>query len=437
MSFRSLKSAVAVATTLAGSAVRSIWSRHGGQGVGSRLRFLLPGARHDYEREAGDLWSNGLVAICLKWAGDNYPKPTMRVVQTRPDGSRRPLPRHPLVDLMRRPNPHYTGRVLAKAVLLSLVTDGNAYLVKVRDSYRRVVGLYWVPHWLMQPVWPEDGSSYVRAYQYLRDHEVVEVQPEDVVHFRDGLDPRNDRLGLSALKAQLREVVGDNEVSGYEVSILKNCGVPGLVIVPREKQASFREAEAKKIKEELRDTLTGDDRGDTLVFHSPVEVLELGFSPEQLALSKIGERSQYRICSSVGIDPMVVGLPSANKTYANHQSAVAAAWRQCLVPLGDLVAEQLGASLLPEFDDPATHSVEFDYSQVEALQEDLALKHARVREDWKAGLVRHAEACALLGYQPDPEDPDRYHPGTGALDVEGPAYADADDADAEKSGWSY
>jgi hypothetical protein len=50
---------------------------------------------------------------------------------------------------------------------------------------------------------------------------------------------------------------------------------------------------------------------------------------------------------------------------------------------------------------------------VEALQEDLAAKHLRVREDWKAGLVTHAEACGLLGYEVDP-DGDRYFPNTVA-----------------------
>jgi hypothetical protein len=45
------------------------------------------------------------------------------------------------------------------------------------------------------------------------------------------------------------------------------------------------------------------------------------------------------------------------------------------------------------------------------MQEDLKSKHDRVRDDWKGGLITHAGACTILGYEIDP-DGDRYYPGT-------------------------
>ncbi|HXS24493.1 MAG TPA: phage portal protein [Gemmatimonadales bacterium] len=388
--------------------VSAVWTRIGGQGLGSRLRYLLPGARLDYEREAGDLWMSSLVAIALKWVGDNYPKPRLQVSRVARDGSYVPLPRHRVCDLMRRPNPYYTGRVLAKAIALSLLTDGNAYVVKIRDGLGRPAQLWWVPHWLIQPIWETDtGAAYIKGYQFLRDYQVVTLAPQDVIHFRDGLDPRNDRLGLAAIKGQLREICTDNEVSGYTASILRNLGVPGLVAIPKD-GAKLTPDQGNKLKERIRDTLTGDMRGDTLVLLSgSVELVKIGFSPEEMRLDKLPARGEARILAALGVSPMVVGLPDPNKTYSNLKEANSAGWRHCIVPLQDLVADTLDLHLLPEFDDPEKYRVGFDYSDVEALQEDLSEKHERVREDFKANLIEQNEARDLLGYEPHP-DGDRF-----------------------------
>ena len=347
-----LAAKAAAAYTLGGQALHTVWSRLGGLGFGSRLRFLLPGAKFDYEREAGDLWVNSVVAICVKWAGDNFPKPKLRVNKQLKNGQLDAIPDHAMVALLKRPNPHYTGRTLSKALVLSLICDGNAYAIKIRNAYKQVIGLYWVPHWLMQPVWPEDGSTYIRAYQYLLDYQLCEVAPEDVVHFRDGIDPRNDRLGISALKAQLREVCTDNEVSGYTASIMRNSGVPGLVVTPKVPGGKFTETQANLTKAKIEDRLSGEKRGQAAVFSELIEIHELGFSPEKLRLEKLPARGEARICASIGLSPMVVGLPDPNKTYSNYKEATTAAWRQCLIPIGDLMAETFQWELLPEFDDP-------------------------------------------------------------------------------------
>lgn len=409
--FRQIKSFFATARTLGGATVSAVWSRIGGLGIGSRLRFLLPGARFDYEREAGDTWMNSIVAICIKWVGDNYRKPILEVRRLLKDGSKQVVPYHKLVKLANRPNPHYGGKQLWKAVALSLVCDGNAYIIKIRNTFKEPIQLYWVPHWLIQPVWPEDGSTYVSGYQFLRDYEVVNIPAVNVIHIRDGIDPRNDRLGLSALKAQMREICTDNDSSGYTATLMRNLGVPGIVAIPKNPGQRIDPAAAKKIKEKIRDSGTGEDRGDTLVFNEQIDLVKIAWTPEQMRLDKLPARAESRICASIGLSPMTVNLPDANKTYSNYAEANSAAWRHCMVPMQDLTAESLRYDLLPEFDDPDQYEVGYDYSQVEALQEDLASKHGRVRDDYKCGLITQNEGREKIGEDPHP-DGDRFYPGT-------------------------
>lgn len=396
-----------LANTLAG-----FWSRWGGTGVASRVRLLLPGARLDYEREAGDMWMNSTVALGLKWVGDNYPRPKMLVSKRSRRGEYVPLPRHELVDLLRKPNPHWSGRVLAKAIALSLLVDGNAYLIKIRAKGNgKPVQLWWHPHWAIAPRWPTDGSQYISDYEVRVDGVPYYVRKEDVIHFRDGVDPRNERLGLAALRSQLRGICSDNETEGYTASILRNLGVPGLVITLKP-GARRTDDQAERLIERFRDMHTGENRGDPLVMDD-AGITQIGLSPEQLRLDKIPLQIQAKILASIGVPSMVVGLPDPNKTYSNLAEARRAAWENCLVPLQDLVAETLTYTLLPDLGyDSDTFRVEFDYAHVESLQEAQSLKSERIRAEWQAGVIQLNEARQTLGYEPDP-DGDRWFPGTG------------------------
>ena len=128
--------------------------------------------------------------------------------------------------------------------------DGNGYIYKVRDRLNRVCELWWIPHFRILPTWPADGSEYIDGYRVWLDTAVYHLPPEDVIHIRDGIDPRNERLGLSAVRANLREVCTVNNESGYTAALLKNSGVPGVAFVPDDPEF------------EAQQSRRGEDQGD-------------------------------------------------------------------------------------------------------------------------------------------------------------------------------
>lgn len=396
-----------------------LWRRYGGVGVGLRVRLLHQGSRIDYEREAGDTWTNSVVALGLQWLEDRWTKPPVRLCKISRSGDHVPLGRHEFLDLWARPNPYDTRRNLETAIGLDLKTDGNAYLLKVRSRAGKVVQLWWVPSFLVDPQWPADGSEFLSGYAIRRDGDVYYVPREDMIHFRLGRDPRNERRGLSALKSQLREICTDNEASTYTASLLRNSAVPGLMVVPDSETLRPNRDDAEQIKERIRDSFTGDSRGDSIVLLGKYKVQPVGFSPEQLQLRDLPNRAMSRIAAAMGVAAMSLGLDDPNKTYSNLAEANRASW-STITALQTVVAEALRWQLLSEFVDPYSHVVEYDYTAIDELNEDLDRKHTRVREDWKAGLLTQANAQELLGYDVDPEG-DRYYPGTGGDDPEAPA----------------
>ena len=405
-----------------------LWTRYGGWGW-SRIRLFLPGARFDWEREAQDVWMNSVVALAISWLGNRFPRPLISVSKIARNGDYRPVGRHPMTDLWQRPNPHYSRRTLEKAIGLSLTADGNAYIYKIRDRFDRVCQLWWIPHYRILPTWPADGSSYIDGYRVWLDTAVYHLPPGDVIHIRDGIDPRNERLGLAAVRACLREVCTVNNESGYTASILKNSGVPSLVIIPNgEPPARPDRTAAERMKETFRDNYSGDHAGDPIVMAGKYDIKPLGFSPEEMRLDKLPQPAMSKLAAATGVAAMSLGLSDPNKTYANLSEANRSSWGT-IVAIQELVGEALRYQLLPEpiqIDgrgwpgcDPREYTVEYDYAHIQELQESLDALHARTREDWKEGLIRQNEAREQLGYEPDP-DGDRFRPGTGGPGDEPP-----------------
>ena len=267
------------------------WSGYGGQSFGQDgwnvvspwLRSLLPGAHYDYEAEAGQLWKNSAVAIALAWIRQNFPEPRLRIM-TRKGTEWVENPDHQALQWIEEPNDDYDSDTMWGAVCLSLEVDGNGYLIRGKAPNGRV-GFWYAPHWQLFPRWPSDGSQFISHYEYVVDGKRTPIDKRDVIHFRTGLDPENERLGLSPLKACLREVCTDNEANNYTASILRNMGVPGVIISPESKEDEI--ADPKELKDLFRKEFTGDKRGGALVNAVSLRVQEIGATPEKLALDKL------------------------------------------------------------------------------------------------------------------------------------------------------
>ena len=400
-----------------------LWQRYGGWGW-SRVRYFMPGARFDYEREAGDLWTNSVAALGIKWLGDRFPRPIMRVSKIARNGDHIPLGKHPAIELWKRPNPWYSRRTLEKAIGLSLICDGNAYIYKVRSGAGKVVQLWWIPHFRILPTWPSDGSSYIDGFRVWLDTAVYHLPPEDVIHIRDGIDPRNERLGISALRSNIREVCTVNSESGYTASLLRNGGFPGVMIVPDDPNLRVNEPDARGIKERFKDTFGGDQAGETMVLAGKYKIEKVGFSPEEMRLDRLPANAIARIGAGVGVAPMCMGLPDPQKTYANLGESNKSSWGT-VCSIQELEAEAITDQLLPEFgSDPESYCVEYDYSMIQELQESEDAVYERAGKAWDRGLMQRNEAREMMGLEPV-DDGDAFKPGTegGEDDPDDPTMA--------------
>ena len=404
------------------------FSGYGGSGNGlwSWLWGTLPGSQTDWVKEAGTLWLNSAVSICLGWIADNLPEPELQVYRTSADGTREPIPGHPLPALVDNPNPYYDGDTLWQATAVSYGADGNAYWLIARDAAGRGVPreLYWVPHWQIEPRWPDDGSDFISHYVYRPDGEEIVLQRSDVVHFRFGMDPHNPRLGMSRLKAVLREICSDNAAATYTAALLKNMGVPGVVISPASPDGKITKEQSDLLKEQWRERVAGENRGKPFIAGGSIKVDQLSLSPEQLALDKIRSVPEARIAGALRIPPIVVGFNVGleRSTFSNYAQARRAAYEDCLMPMGRRFARTLDRQLLPYFKrwndrgdaaapgettpkaPVAPPSCGWDYTRVSALAEDLTERFKRAVLAYRGGVTKRSESRAMIDLESDDAD---------------------------------
>jgi len=369
---------------------------------------LLRRTRFDYRRAIGDGLDSSVVTAPIRWVQRALPEARLSVRRRKRDGAVEEMADHHMLALIQRPNAYYGDLVLWAATILSWFLDGNAYWIKVRNRAGVPVELWWVPWWMIEPKAPEDGSEFLTHYRYSPGGgvEPMRLDPEDVVHFRDGMNPRDMRKGLSALDGVIREIFIDLESSNFVASLLRNMGVPGVVISPKGGAMPAPE-DVEATKTWFKEAFGGDNRGGPLVMGAPTDVQPYGFNPQQMNMSEGRDVAEERVCACIGIPAAVVGFGAGLQTAkvgATMEELFKTAWRNGVLPVCRSLADELDRSLLPDFGRTAGAEVLETYwetDEVLALQDDEDKQTERWNKRVIGGWVQVYEAREAAGLDVD------------------------------------
>ncbi len=352
-----------------------------------------------------DLTESSLIMAAVNWAGTQFAEPPPRVIEKRGD-EWVPID-HPLPRLVERPNKYYSGATMFKGFAYYWLVNGNVYWFKMRDKAGRITALWLLDSEQCEPAWPDDGSEFISHYEIRVDGKLSRLEVRDVIHFRYGIDPRNHRKGLAPLRALVEEVIADEAAISYSKAAMGSLGVPPFIVSPKPNADSVYTIDAEKVKEMLMSRTVGGERGKPIVFSAPMDIAQLGFNPGQMSLKEIHSLPEERVAAVLGIPAMVLGYGAGleHSHYSNYESALKAAWNGFVIPTMKVIASELGHQLLPDYYNPREKErwVEFDTSEVWALQEDEKSIAEREVLKWNSGLTTRNEARGALGLEPLPD----------------------------------
>jgi HK97 family phage portal protein len=362
----------------------------------------LPGSDINYAEAVKNGMHSSVVTSALCWMMRTFPEAPI-VVQRLKEEKWEVQAQHDMALLLEQPNPYYSGIVLLQATIMDFCF-GEAFWLKIRNGEGQLVELWWAPRALIKPM-PDSKTGLLSYYQYNPGlgASPKDLSPDDVVHFRFGFDPNNILRGFSPLAAVMREVYTDDQAANFTAAILKNLGIIGIVLSP--KQGSIPKGDLPALKDDIQQKFTGDKRGSALIMGGPMDAQVLQYNLTGFDISPVRDIAEERVTAALGIPAAVIGFGTGlqqTKVGATMREMVKLAWQGGIEPNQRSIAAELNRSVLPEFQDNAKifRSL-FDNSQVEALTETPSERTDRVLKLVETNIIKVTQAQRELGYPVD------------------------------------
>ncbi len=309
---------------------------------------------------------------------------------------------HPVLDLIRRPNPVQGKADFFEAVYGQLLLSGNAYVEAVPGSAGGPAELHVLRSDRMSLIPGADGWPV--AYDYTvgnRKHRfdmTAGVAP--ICHVR-AFHPQDDHYGFSPMQAAAVALDVHSSASRWSKALLDNAARPSGAIVYRgaDGQGALSAEQYERLVAEMESHHMGArNAGRPMLLEGGLDWKPMGFSPSDMEFHKTKEAAARDIAIAFGVPPMLLGV-TGDATYANYQEANRAFFRLTVLPLVTKVSAALG-HWLSAF---GGESVELkpDLDQVPALAVERDAQWARVAA---AEFLTVAEKRSLLGLPPMPEE---------------------------------
>lgn len=311
---------------------------------------------------------------------------------------------HPFRRLMMKPNPDMDEAAFTQAVITSCDIAGAFYAEIVRGSNKLPIELH--------PLNPAKITPLPRAdlktdYQFKDGSRKVVIPWEDMVVWRR-YNPLNRWHGLSPLAVCLGSVDADSAQTDYIRAFFNNAGVPSGLLKVLNRKLTQAEADELSAKIAIK---YGRERGNqhrTMVIDENAEYQKMGANLNELQGDTLREFTETRVAMTIGTPPLIIyayaGLLRA--TYSNLKEAYKGFWDHKLTPWFKEYRTFLQWRLLTEFVSQdlifgERIRLNWDMSQVAALQEDVTAIQDRAEKAFRAGGISLNEYRARIGEEPD------------------------------------
>jgi HK97 family phage portal protein len=312
----------------------------------------------------------------------------------------RELDRHPLLDLLARPNPRETRADFLEAVASHLLVAGNSYieLVAIAGEPRE---LYALRPDRMKVIsggqgWPEAYEYSVAGKSVRFEMQEIEGAPPPILHIKL-FNPADDHYGLSPLEAAHRALDIHNAASGWNKALLDNAARPSGALVYSAASGNLSQDQFERLKSELELNFQGaQNAGRPLLLEGGLDWKSLSLSPKDMDFIEAKHAAAREIALAFGVPPMLLGIPGDN-TFSNYQEANRSFYRGTALPLANRLLAALTNWLSPAYGGGL--KLEPDLDQLHALSSERESLWRRVNE---AGFLSDDEKRAAVGYGPKP-----------------------------------
>lgn len=316
-------------------------------------------------------------------------------------GLRRELKMHPVLDVLKRPNPTQAMGDFFQALYHYRLISGNAFLQAIGPKESPPGELH-----LLRPdrVAIIAGKGTLPAgYRYSVGEKVIDF-PVDritgrslILHVK-AFHPLNDWYGLSPVEAAAYSIDQHNQSGAWNQALLQNGARPSGALVVRvdgNNSGTLSEDQYNRVKMQIDEQFTGSaNAGRPLLLEGGLDWKEMSLTPKDMDFIEAKNSSARDIALAFGVPPQLLGIPGDNR-YSNLQEARLALWEQTIIPLVECTIAALNNWLLPMFENNLELVANTDNISALALRNQIIWDRLE-----RANFLTDDEKRAAVGYAP-------------------------------------
>lgn len=280
---------------------------------------------------------------CITLIAGDLGKPRIKLVQRDGNDIWREIESPAFSPVLRKPNGYQTRQKFIEQWVHSLLTHGNAYVLKQRDARQIVVRLYVLDPQLVRPLVADDGSVY---YQLHSDNlarvpeNLPAVPASEIIHDRINC-LFHPLVGISPIFACALAATQALKISTNSAKFFENMSRPsGLLTAP----GQIGDDTAKRLKAEWEKNFGGSNIGKVAVLGDGLTYQAMAQNAVDSQLVEQLKLSAEQICSVFHVPAYMVGaapVPPNN----NIEALTLQYYSQCLQALIESIEAHLDEGL--------------------------------------------------------------------------------------------
>lgn len=276
--------------------------------------------QQDVEVERSSVDSNWAVFACVTLIAGDIGKMPARVMRYSRDLKIYEPTDPPMRRVLRKPNRYQTRIEFFQNWVLSLLLQGNTYVLKERDENGFVVALYILDPLRVHPLVAPDGGVYYELHDDVlaQVSTRVVVPASEIIHDRM-YTPWHPLIGVSPIYACGLAAMQGSYIQKNSAYFFKNKSNPGGVLTA---PGTIPPETAARIKEQWQANYTGANAGKVAVLGDGLEYKSIGVTAADAQLLEQLKFTGEMICATFHVPPYKLGLgqmPTVNNVAALNQ----------------------------------------------------------------------------------------------------------------------
>ena len=352
-------------------------------------------------------------------------------------GAQTEIMRHPLLDLINKPNPFFSGAEFFEASDQHFDLVGEMWWLKVAnpDGVRTPPG---APNelWLLRPdrlsVVP-NPKGYITGYIYTIGGERIPLAKEDIILVKRP-NPYDPYRGIGVVQTLMTDIDADRQSARYNTMFFRNGAAPGGVIMVEE---SMSDEDFAVFRDRYLAFHQGVQNANRIAFLEKAKWQDAKYTQRDMQFEQLRKLTRDLILGAFGMPASVIGVTeSVNRANAEAGDVTFARW--IVVPRLRRIRSALNMYLVPLYG--GGEQLYLDY--VDPTPDNRELDLLEATQGYTSQLLTKNEARELLD-KGEVEGGDEFRedfaellpgqaPGEEAQPGKRPGARDDDDEEQEK-----